>query len=127
MDSLSPQVCGFAANTASPEFLGGGRAKLILELCITRDTLQKMSASAIIHARIDAATKEVTERILHSLGLTPTEAIRLFYRQIALRGEFPLELRMPNRTTADTLTKADQGGEVEHFNAVDELFASWEK
>ncbi len=86
-----------------------------------------MPASAIIHARIDSSTKEATERILHSLGLTPTEAIRLFYRQIALRGEFPLELRVPNRTTADTLTKADRGEDVEHFAGVDALFASWEK
>jgi hypothetical protein len=45
-----------------------------------------MSHSAVIHARIDASTKEATERILNSIGLTPTEAIRLFYRQIAMRG-----------------------------------------
>ena len=59
-----------------------------------------MSQSAVIHARIDASTKEATERILNSLGLTPTEAIRLFYRQIAMRGDFPLELRVPNTLTA---------------------------
>lgn len=85
-----------------------------------------MSHSAVIHARIDSATKETTERILSALGLTPTEAIRLFYRQIAMRGEFPLELRVPNSLTAATLTKADRGEEVERFATADELFASWE-
>jgi len=66
-----------------------------------------MSQSAIIHARIDLATKEATERVLSALGLTPSEVIRLFYRQIAMRGEFPLELRVPNALTAETLERAD--------------------
>lgn len=85
-----------------------------------------MSHSAVIHARIDSTTKEATERILKAIGLTPTEAIRLFYRQIAMRGEFPLELRVPNSLTADTLSRADRGEEVERFASVDELFASWD-
>lgn len=85
-----------------------------------------MAQSAVIHARIDSGTKEATERILESLGLTPTEAIRLFYRQIALRGEFPLELRVPNSLTAETLEKADRGEEIEDFSSADDLYASWD-
>lgn len=85
-----------------------------------------MAHSAIVHARIDLPTKEATERVLSSLGLTPTEAIRLFYRQIALRGEFPLELRVPNALTAETLSKADKGEELEKFSSPDDLYASWD-
>jgi len=85
-----------------------------------------MSQSAVIHARIDPITKEATERILESLGLTPTEAIRLFYRQIAMRGEFPLELRVPNSLTADTLEMADRGEALEAFPSVDDLYAPWD-
>ena len=85
-----------------------------------------MNQSAVIHARIDSATKEATEKILNSLGLTPTEVIRLFYRQIAMRGEFPLELRVPNSLTAATLSHADSGDELESFASVDDLYASWD-
>ncbi len=85
-----------------------------------------MAHSAIVHARIDSSTKKATERILKSLGLTPTEAIRLFYRQIAIRGEFPLELRSPNQLTAETLSKADRGEELESFSSADEIYASWD-
>ena len=85
-----------------------------------------MAQNAVIHARIDSPTKEATERILESLGLTPTEAIRLFYRQIALRGEFPLELHTPNRVTADALSRAERGEEVESFATADDLYASWD-
>lgn len=85
-----------------------------------------MANSAVIHARIDPSTKEATERILDSLGLTPTEAIRLFYRQIAMRGEFPLELRVPNQITAETLSRADRGEDLEHFSDPNDLYDTWD-
>jgi DNA-damage-inducible protein J len=85
-----------------------------------------MSQSAVIHARIDPATKAATERVLESIGITPTEAIRLLYRQIAMRGEFPVELRTPNAETADTLNKADKGEDVEAFDSTEDLYASWD-
>lgn len=84
-----------------------------------------MSQSAVIHARIDPETKAVTEKILTSLGLSPTDAIRLFYRQIALRGEFPLELRVPNEITAVALSKAEREEDLERFESADDLYASW--
>lgn len=86
-----------------------------------------MSRSAVIHARIDPATKAATERILDDLGLTPTEAIRLFYRQIAMRKEFPLELRVPNALTASVLKKSENNEEIETFESSDALLASWDK
>lgn len=85
-----------------------------------------MSQTAVIHARIDPDTKLATERVLDAIGLTPTEAIRLLYRQIAMRGEFPVELRIPNVETATALTKAERGENVETFDNVDDLYASWD-
>jgi DNA-damage-inducible protein J len=85
-----------------------------------------MSQTAIIHARIDPATKAATERVLETLGLTPTEAIRLLYRQIAMRGEFPVELRVPNAETASVLGKADNGEDIETFDRTEDLYASWD-
>ncbi len=84
-----------------------------------------MAQSTVIHARIDPATKAATERILRTLGLTPTEAIRLLYRQIAMRGEFPLELKAPNALTSETLAKANRGEDLESFESVADLYASW--
>ncbi len=85
-----------------------------------------MAQTSVIHARIDPETKAATEQILDSLGLKPTEAIRLLYKQIALRGEFPLELKVPNDLTAKTLRKADKGKELESFKSTKALRASWE-
>lgn len=86
-----------------------------------------MTQSSVIHARIDPDTKAATERVLDAIGLTPTEAIRLLYRQIAMRGEFPLELKVPNAMTATALSNADQGKELETFDNTDDLYASWDE
>ena len=85
-----------------------------------------MSQTAVIHARIDPDTKAATERVLDALGITPTEAIRLLYRQIAMRGEFPVELRIPNVETAAALAKAERGEDIETFDNTDDLYASWD-
>ncbi len=86
-----------------------------------------MSQSAVVHARIDHATKAATEKVLDTLGMTPTEAIRLFYRQIALRKSFPLELHIPNKLTASVLAKSDKNLNIEEFDTATELYDSWDK
>ena len=86
-----------------------------------------MSRSAVVHARIDQATKTATEKVLDTLGMTPTEAIRLFYRQIAMRKSFPLELHVPNKLTASVLAKSDKNQDIETFDTAPSLYASWDK
>ena len=85
-----------------------------------------MLKTATIHARIDPDTKTKAETILHRLGMTPTEAIRLFYAQITLQNGLPFAVTIPNDLTADTLTKSYRGEDVEEFDSMDEMFESWE-
>ena len=84
-----------------------------------------MNNTATVQARLDPKTKRESERVLHKIGMTPTEAVRLLYRQIALRREFPLELRVPNKLTAKTLDKSDRDEEIETFDSLDEMAKSW--
>ncbi len=86
-----------------------------------------MNKTATIHARIEPQTKKKAEKVLMKLGLSPTEAIRLFYHQICLRGGLPFGVHIPNETTVKTLRKSRQGVDVETFDTPDELFASWER
>jgi DNA-damage-inducible protein J len=83
--------------------------------------------TAIIHARIEPQIKRNAEGVLHKLGLSPTEAIRMFYRQITLRGGLPFAVVIPNALTASTLEKSRHGKEVKTFDNLDEMAASWEK
>jgi DNA-damage-inducible protein J len=83
--------------------------------------------TAIVHARVEPQMKQKAEGVLRKLGLTPTEAIRIFYRQIALRGGLPFPVAIPNALTASTLEKSRRGEDVEQFNSLDALFENWEK
>ncbi|MCI5223160.1 MAG: type II toxin-antitoxin system RelB/DinJ family antitoxin [Candidatus Electrothrix sp. AR4] len=84
-----------------------------------------MMKTATIHARIEPDTKEKAEKVLRRLGMTPTEAIRIFYRQICLGNGLPFPVEIPNKCTAETLKKSQQGEEVEEFDSLDEMFDTW--
>lgn len=83
--------------------------------------------TAVVHARIEPQIKRQAEGVLHDLGLSPTEAIRIFYRLIALRRGLPFAVAMPNECTAATLKKSRRGEGVEEFDTLDAMFESWEK
>ena len=86
-----------------------------------------MNKSAVVHARIEPRTKQKAESVLKKLGLSPTEAIRLFYHQICLRGGLPFPVLVPNELTANTIEKSKKGEDVESFDSLEEMFDSWEQ
>jgi DNA-damage-inducible protein J len=83
--------------------------------------------SAAVHCRIEPAIKEKAEKILSRLGVSPTEAIRMFYTQITLRNGLPFDLIIPNKETEAALRASRDGRELERFETVEELFESWER
>lgn len=86
-----------------------------------------MTKTAMIQARIEPETKRKAEAVLKHLGLSSTDAIRLFYRQIVLRKGLPFAVAVPNETTAKTLRKSRAGKDTQEFATLDALFESWER
>ena len=83
--------------------------------------------TAIIHARIESQAKQKAEGVLRKLGLTPTEAIRIFYQQISLRGGLPFPVLIPNELTDSTLKKSRRGEDIQEFESLGAMFKNWEK
>ena len=81
--------------------------------------------TAVIHARIELQTKTEAETVLRQLGLTPTEAIRIFYAQILSRGGLPFAVEIPNSLTKETLDKSQRGEDIQAFDSLSDMFASW--
>jgi DNA-damage-inducible protein J len=54
-----------------------------------------MQKSSAISARIDTALKQDAEQVFSALGLTASQAITLFYRQVALQQGIPFDVRLP--------------------------------
>lgn len=82
--------------------------------------------TAAVHSRIEPEVKAKAESILQRLGVSPTEAIRMFYTQITLRNGLPFSVDIPNDTTEEALNDSRSGRNLEHFENVDDLMKSWE-
>ena len=77
-----------------------------------------MAKSEMIRARVEPELKHKAESVLQSLGMTPTEAITLFYKQITLYRGLPFPVRIPNAATRKALRDARAGREVERLDSV---------
>ncbi len=80
-----------------------------------------MYKSATINTRIDPKLKIRAESLLHKLGLSSAEAIRLFYNQVCLHRGLPFEVKIPNKTTRRAMLDADSGNTLK-ASSVEELF-----
>ncbi|MDX2345588.1 MAG: type II toxin-antitoxin system RelB/DinJ family antitoxin [Legionella sp.] len=80
-----------------------------------------MNKAATINARIEPKLKHQAEAILHHVGLSTAEAIRLFYTQICLNKGLPFEVKLPN---AETLAAIDEleSGKGSKYNSMDDVW-----
>ncbi len=81
-----------------------------------------MAKTAMIRARTEPALKTQVENILNRLGLTSTEAINLFYKQIKLRKGLPFDVKIPNKTTLKTMKDTDEGKNLTTYESLDDFF-----
>ena len=55
-----------------------------------------MSRAAMIHARMEPELKQDVESIFRALGMTTTEAVTLFYKQVKMRRGLPFSVEVPD-------------------------------
>ncbi|GAB1400377.1 hypothetical protein MASR1M66_18320 [Aminivibrio sp.] len=68
----------------------------------------KKSGFRSINVRMASRDKELAESIFKKIGLTPTEAIRLFYRQTINNRGIPFNLCLSEETVA-AMVEAENG------------------
>jgi len=79
-----------------------------------------MAKTAMIRARVEPKLKALAERVLGEIGLSPTSAITLLYRQIVAQRCLPLDLYVPNAETRRAMRDARAGRGIK-ADSVDEL------
>jgi DNA-damage-inducible protein J len=82
--------------------------------------------SANISARIDPDIKENAEHIFKELGLTTSQAITLFYKQVDIQDGLPFEVKIPNKSTLKAIKDAKTKNNLQSFKNVDDLFEDLE-
>lgn len=79
------------------------------------------TASDIVRARIDSATKASASAALAAMGLSVSDAIRMLMTRIAEEQRLPFDVRVPN--AASELAMADlEAGKGKRFKDADALF-----
>jgi DNA-damage-inducible protein J len=83
-----------------------------------------MAKTEMIRARVEPTLKAKAEGVLEHLGLTPTEAITLFYKQVTLHRGLPFAVRMPNAATRRAMREARAGKHLREWPNVEALKAA---
>jgi DNA-damage-inducible protein J len=82
----------------------------------------KSAKTGMIRARVSPELKAQAEAILAEIGLSSSDAIRMFYKQVTLRKGLPFEARIPNATTRKALRDAEAGRDMTDYASVDDMF-----
>lgn len=78
--------------------------------------------TATVRARIEPELKYDAERILTKLGLSFSEAIELFLRQVKLKRGIPFDIRLPNEITLKTFEDTDEGKNLIRHKTPKDMF-----
>lgn len=79
--------------------------------------------TAMIRARTQPALKAEAEATFEKLGLSPSTAINLFYRQVVEHRGLPFEVKLPNAPTRRAMRDAQSGRNLTGGEAVDDLIS----
>ena len=88
-----------------------------------------MAQSSMLHIRVDDEVKTQATEALAAMGLSMSDAVRIFLKRVVNDQAFPLELKVPNAETraameeARAMMKARQA----RFESTDTLFDALEK
>ncbi|WP_156967994.1 type II toxin-antitoxin system RelB/DinJ family antitoxin [Methylosinus sp. PW1] len=85
--------------------------------------------TSMLHVRVDDETKAQATAALNAMGLSVSDAVRLFLHRVVAEQAFPLELKAPNAETRSAMAEAEEIARTRRgrFATAGELFADLEK
>jgi DNA-damage-inducible protein J len=78
--------------------------------------------TSMIRSRIDPETKALADKIFDHMGLTMSQAIRLFLRQTISEQGLPFQVRVPNEVTLKTFKDTDANRNLVYCENADDMF-----
>jgi DNA-damage-inducible protein J len=83
--------------------------------------------STDVRASIEPELKEDATRVLAENGLTLSDAVRLFLRQVVVTRGLPFEVRVPNETTLQALRESEEMSGQARRRSSKEMFDELDK
>ena len=82
-----------------------------------------MARSVTYQIRIDEEEKQKTFEVFNKLGVTPAQAVKMFFTQVRLTDSIPFCVDYtPNEETAKILLASDEEKDYKGFDNLDDLF-----
>ena len=91
-------------------------------LCYTKNMMKKELKNDFVKARIEPELKAEVHGVLDELGITPSQAIYMFYKMIQREHGIPFSLMLPNAETKKAIEEAKKGEGLTVCKDSDELF-----
>ena len=82
---------------------------------------QQAAQTQMIHARIDPKLKLSAERVFSKIGISTTEAIRLFLKQVELHNGLPFPVAVPNAQTLAAMAEAQDPASLKRYRSFREV------
>ena len=67
-----------------------------------------MASSTMIHVRIDEQLKEKAAETLDAMGLSLSDAVRVFLVRVVAEKQMPFSLKVPNAETLSSMAEAEE-------------------
>ena len=83
-------------------------------------------ANVTIQSRVSPELKQQAEAVFGALGLSTSDAIRMFLQQSVNVGGLPFQpmIKRPNEKTLEAMNELESGG-GQIFRSTTDLFADW--
>ena len=88
-----------------------------------------MAQTSMLHVRVDDDVKAEATQALAAMGLSVSDAVRLFLKRVVTDQAFPLELKVPNAETRAAMEASRKMMKARRarFQTADALFDDLEK
>jgi DNA-damage-inducible protein J len=88
-----------------------------------------MTTTAMVHVRVDEQIKAQATEALAAMGLSVSDAVRVFLMRVVAEQQLPFALKVPNAKTRGAMKEADQIALTRRarFGTAAELFDDLEK
>ena len=83
-----------------------------------------ITKTAFVRARKEPSIKRKAEVVLSQIGMSPSEAINVFYRRIANDKGIPFSLNVPNAETRKAIRDARVGKNLKSYSSTEAMFAA---
>lgn len=67
--------------------------------------MSTITKSAFLNTRLEPELKSKAETVFRGLGVSTSEAVSMFLRQVVIHQGFPFPLRIPNKGTLEALAE----------------------